>query len=95
MIIPDSSYVLIRNTSTTSTSWSENHRAKSGLGQLVVGTEFNNWRRARAGQHHLVNLPFADLRQLAYVAAGLHDVVSRNRLCRITGELVKAVEYRT
>jgi hypothetical protein len=49
---------------------------------------------ARAGQHHLVDLTFADLRQLADVAAGLHDVVSRNGLCRIAGELVKAVEYR-
>jgi hypothetical protein len=37
---------------------------------------------------------FTDLRQLADVAAGLHDVVSRDGLCRITGELVEAVEYR-
>jgi hypothetical protein len=37
---------------------------------------------------------FTDLRQLAYVAAGLHDVVSRDGLCRITAELVEAVEYR-
>ena len=41
---------------------------------------------ARARQHHLVDLMFTDLRQLAYVAAGLHDVVSRDGLCRITGE---------
>ena len=49
---------------------------------------------ARARQHHLVDLPFADLRQVAYVAAGLHDVISRNGLCRITSELVEALEYR-
>ena len=41
-----------------------------------------------------MNLPFADLRQLAYVAAGLHDVVSRGGLCRITGEFLEAAEYR-
>jgi hypothetical protein len=31
----------------------------------------------RAGQHYLVDLTFTDLRQLADVAAGLRDVVSR------------------
>jgi nucleotidyltransferase/DNA polymerase involved in DNA repair len=41
-----------------------------------------------------VDLPFADLRQLADIAAGLCDVGSRHRLGRITGELVEAVEYR-
>ena len=42
----------------------------------------------------LVDLTFTDLRQLADAAAGLCDVVSRYSLCRITGELVEAVEYR-
>jgi hypothetical protein len=41
-----------------------------------------------------VDLTFTDLRQLADAAAGLCDVVSRYSLCRITGELVEAVEYR-
>jgi len=41
-----------------------------------------------------VDLPFADLGQLADIAAGLCDVGSRHRLGRITGELVEAVEYR-
>ena len=48
----------------------------------------------RAGQHYLVDLAFTDLRQLADVAAGLRDVVSRHGLCRITSELVETVEYR-
>ena len=37
---------------------------------------------------------FTDLRQLANVAAGLCDIIRRHGLCRITGELVEAVEYR-
>jgi hypothetical protein len=41
-----------------------------------------------------VDLTFTDLRQLADVAAGLRDVVSRHGLCRITSELVETVEYR-
>ena len=49
----------------------------------------------RAGQHHLVDLTFTDLRQLAYLAAGLRDIVSSNGLCRITSELIEAVEYRS
>jgi len=48
----------------------------------------------RAGQHYLVDLTFTDIRQLADVAAGLRDVVSRHGLCRITSELVETVEYR-
>jgi hypothetical protein len=48
----------------------------------------------RAGQDHLVDFTFTDLRQLADVAAGLRDVVSRHGLCRITSRLVETVGYR-
>jgi hypothetical protein len=41
-----------------------------------------------------VDLTFTDLRQLADVAAGLCDIIRRHGLCRISGELVEAVEYR-
>ena len=61
-------------------------RSRHGVQQLAPGT--------RAGQHYLVDLTFTDLRQLADVAAGLRDVVSRHGLCRITSELVETVEYR-
>jgi hypothetical protein len=61
-------------------------RNRYGVQELASG--------ARAGQHHLVDLTFTDLRQFADVAAGLHDIISSNGLCRITGELVEAVEYR-
>jgi hypothetical protein len=50
---------------------------------------------ARAGQHDLVDLTVTHPRQLAEVAAGLRDVIGRQRLCRINGELVEAVEYGT
>ena len=41
-----------------------------------------------------MDLTFTDLRQLSDVAAGLCDIIRRHGLCRITSELVEAVEYR-
>lgn len=41
-----------------------------------------------------MDFTFTDLRQLAYLAACLHDVISCSGVRRITGELVQAVEYR-
>ena len=41
-----------------------------------------------------MDLTFTDLRQLADVAAGLCDIIRRHGFCRITGELIEAVEYR-
>ena len=43
---------------------------------------------ARAGQHHLVDLPFADL-------GSSRMLLSRHGLRQITSELVDTVEYRT
>jgi hypothetical protein len=42
-----------------------------------------------------MDLTLTHLRQLADVAAGLCDIVSRQGLCRITSELVESIEYRT
>jgi hypothetical protein len=45
-------------------------RRRHGVQQLAPG--------ARAGQHHLVDLTFTDLRQLADVAAGLSNIIHRH-----------------
>ena len=42
-----------------------------------------------------MDLTLTHLRQFADVPTGLCDIVSRHGLCRITRELVEAVEYRT
>ena len=42
-----------------------------------------------------MDLTLTHLRQLADVAAGMYNVVSRHGLRRITREFVEAVEYRT
>jgi len=42
-----------------------------------------------------MDLTFTDLRQLANVASGLCDIIRHHGLCRVTGEFVEAVEYRT
>jgi hypothetical protein len=60
---------------------------------FATGTEFDNCRQLPAsedaGQHHLVDLTLAHLRQLADVAAGLSDVVSHQGLLDYR-ELAKA-----
>jgi hypothetical protein len=106
---PDSSHALIRNTETHPLHPLDPLAGRKTIGQRaafasysrsVAGRFRNRYgvqelaSGASAGQYRLVDLTFTDLRQLTNVAAGLHDVVSRDGLCRITGELVEAVEYR-
>ena len=50
--------------------------------------------RARAGQHDLVDPTLTHLRKLGNMAAGLHDVVRRRSVNRITSKLTGAFEYR-
>jgi hypothetical protein len=38
-----------------------------------------------AGQHHFMDLPFADSRQIPDMAPGLRDIVGRYGLCRVAG----------
>jgi hypothetical protein len=66
--------------------WPVGFLNRHGVQELASG--------ARAGQYRLVDLTFTHLGQLADVAAGLCNIIRRHGLCRITGELVEAVEYR-
>jgi hypothetical protein len=66
---------------------------------FATGTEFDNCRQLPAsedaGQHHLVDLTLAHLRQLADVAAGLSDVVRPSRVCWITASSRRLISLDT